>query len=291
MKHIFPFLFLLIVSLGSSAQKNKESNKNAYWLKSDQLSGLKFRNIGPALTSGRIADIAVNPSNSNEYYVAVASSGVWKTTNHGVTYSPIFDGEGSYSIGCITIDPNQSSTIWVGTGENNNQRSVGYGDGVYKSTDGGKSWKNMGLKNSEHISKIIVDPRNSDVVYVAAYGPLWSSGGDRGVYKTTDGGENWERIHFVSEHTGASDLVMDPTNPDILYQAAHQRRRHVFTYIGGGAESAIYKTTDGGKTWNESKSGLPSGKMGRIGLAVSPADANVVYASIVHAIVMAVQGG
>ena len=281
-KYLFPFLFLIITAFGSFAQKKKNTDKNSsnYWLTSKELSGLKFRNIGPALTSGRIADIAVNPTNSSEYYVAVASGGVWKTTNHGVTYQPIFDAERSYSVGCVTIDPNQSSTIWVGTGENNNQRSVGYGDGVYKSTDGGKSWKNMGLKNSEHISKIIVDHRNSDVVYVAAYGPLWSSGGDRGVYKTTDGGENWERIHFVSEHTGASDLVMDPTNPDILYQAAHQRRRHVFTYIGGGAESAIYKTTDGGKTWVESKSGLPSGKMGRIGLAVSPADANVVYAIV-----------
>lgn len=278
-KHYIPFLILCITFLTAYSAK-KDDDANNYWLKSKHLSGLKFRNIGPALTSGRIADIAVNPDNFNEYYVAVASGGVWKTTNHGVSYQPIFDGEASYSIGCITIDPNQSSTIWVGTGENNNQRSVAYGDGVYKSTDGGKSWKNMGLKNSEHISKIIVDPRNSDVVYVAAYGPLWSSGGDRGIYKTTDGGENWEQIHFVSENSGSSDLVMDPTNPDILYEAVHQRRRHVFTYIGGGPESAVYKTTDGGKSWKESKSGLPSGKMGRIGLAVSPADANVVYAIV-----------
>lgn len=278
-KHYIPFLILCITfSTAYSAKKDDDANK--YWLKSKHLSGLKFRNIGPALTSGRIADIAVNPDNFNEYYVAVASGGVWKTTNHGVSYQPIFDGEASYSIGSITIDPNQSSTIWVGTGENNNQRSVAYGDGVYKSTDGGKSWKNMGLKNSEHISKIIVDPRNSDVVYVAAYGPLWSSGGDRGIYKTTDGGENWEQIHFVSENSGSSDLVMDPTNPDILYEAVHQRRRHVFTYIGGGPESAVYKTTDGGKSWKASESGLPSGKMGRIGLAVSPADANVVYAIV-----------
>ena len=260
--------------------QNKDDDANKYWLKSSQLNGLKFRSIGPALTSGRIADFAVNPNNFNEYYVAVASGGVWKTTNHGVTYKPIFDGQASYSIGCITMDPNQSSTIWVGTGENNNQRSVGYGDGVYKSTDAGKSWKNMGLKESEHISKVIVDPRNSNVVYVAAYGPLWSEGGDRGVYKTTDGGENWERIHFISKHSGAADLVMDPTDPDILYVAVHQRRRHVFTYVGGGPESAIYKTTDGGKTWTESKSGLPAGKMGRIGLAISPADANVVYAIV-----------
>lgn len=272
-------LFSLIFSTDAVAQK-KADEGNSYWLQSKHISGLQFRNIGPALTSGRIADIAVNPNDFSEYYVAVASGGVWKTSNNGVTYQPVFDGQGSYSIGCVTIDPNQSTTVWVGTGENNNQRSVAYGDGVYKSTDGGKSWKNMGLKASEHISKIIVDPRNSDVVYVAAYGPLWSDGGDRGVYKTTDGGETWEQIHFVSKYSGTADLVMDPTNPDILYEAVHQRRRHVFTYIGGGEESAVYKTTDGGKTWVESKSGLPSGKMGRVGLAVSPADANVVYAIV-----------
>ena len=281
-RYLIFFLVFAISSSGLFAQKKKDAEKkeNDYWLKSSQLSGLKFRNIGPALTSGRVADIAVNPDNFNEYYVAVASGGVWKTTNHGVTYTPIFDNESCYSIGCVTIDPNQSSTIWVGTGENNNQRSVAYGDGVYKSTDGGKSWKNMGLKNSEHISKIIVDPRNSDVVYVAAYGPLWSSGGDRGVYKTMDGGETWEQIHFISENTGTADLIMDPTNPDVLYEAVHQRRRHVYTYIGGGPESAVYKTTDGGKTWKEANSGLPKGKMGRVGLAVSPADANVLYAIV-----------
>ena len=247
-KHLIPFLVLLVCasSLYAQRKKNKNSNESKYWLKSSQISGLKFRNIGPALTSGRVSDIAVNPNNFNEYYVAVASGGVWKTTNHGVTYQPIFDKQGSYSIGCITIDPNQSSTIWVGTGENNNQRSVAYGDGVYKSTDGGKTWKNMGLKDSEHIAKIIVDPRNSDVIYVAAYGPLWSEGGDRGVYKSIDGGETWKRIHFISKHSGTADLVMDPANPDVLYEAVHQRRRHVFTYIGGGPESALYKTTDGG---------------------------------------------
>lgn len=279
-KHLILLVVFLVSAAQLHAQKKKDKDGDGYWLKSEQLSGLKFRNIGPALTSGRVADIAVNPDDFNEYYVAVASGGVWKTQNHGVTYAPIFDGEGSYSIGCVTIDPNQSATIWVGTGENNNQRSVAYGDGVYKSTDGGKSWKNMGLKESEHISKIIVDPRNSDVVYVAAYGPLWSDGGDRGVYKTTDGGENWERIHFVSDKTGAADLVMDPENPDILYVSTHQRRRHVFTYVGGGPECAIYKTTDAGETWEVSESGLPKGKMGRIGLAVSPADPNVVYAIV-----------
>lgn len=263
----------LFVGLNVQAQEQVTIN-------SATVSGLPFRNIGPALTSGRVADIAVNPANTSEYYVAVASGGVWKTMNHGTTYTPVFDGEGSYSVGCVTIDPNNSNTIWVGTGENNNQRSVAYGDGVYKSVNGGKSWKNMGLKESEHISKVIVDPRDSDVIYVAAYGPLWSAGGERGVYKSKDGGETWKQIHHVSEHTGTADLVMDPNDPDILYAADHQRRRHVFTYVGGGKESSLYKTVDGGETWEEITNGLPKGKMGRIGLAVSPVNSNYVYAIV-----------
>ncbi|WP_066755641.1 WD40/YVTN/BNR-like repeat-containing protein [Crocinitomix algicola] len=280
MKKIKLITLSLLISTIGFTQSDKKKNEETNQVNSGLVAGLKFRNIGPALTAGRISDLAVNPNNSNEYYLAIASGGVFKTQNHGVTFEPIFDNENAYSIGCITIDPNHTSTIWVGTGENNNQRSVAYGDGVYKSTDGGKSWKNMGLKNSEHISKIIVDPRNSDVVYVAAYGPLWSSGGERGIYKSIDGGESWERVHFISENSGSADLVMDPSNPDVLYEAVHQRRRHVFTYVGGGKESAIYKSVNGGKTWTELKSGLPTGKMGRVGLAISPADPNYVYAII-----------
>jgi len=279
MNKLILFALTLILTLNVSAQKKSNSNTQTE-LNSELVSNFKLRSIGPAKISGRIADIAVNPTNSSEYYLAVASGGVWKTTNHGNTYTPIFDKEGSYSIGCITIDPNNSNVIWVGTGENNNQRSVAYGDGVYKSLDGGKSWKNMGLKNSEHISRIIVDPKNSNVVYVSSYGPLWSEGGDRGVYKSIDGGESWECIFFVSEHSGMADLIMDPTDNTILYTAVHQRRRHVFTYIGGGKESGVFKSTDSGKTWNELKSGLPIGKMGRVGLAVSPVNSNYVYAII-----------
>ncbi|MBI3133367.1 MAG: glycosyl hydrolase [Bacteroidetes bacterium] len=267
---------LLMTANAVIAQKKEDAKANP--VNSGLVSGLAFRNIGPAMASGRISDIAVNPDNPSEYYLAVASGGVWKTTNHGNTYSPIFDHQGSYSIGCITIDPNNTSTIWVGTGENNNQRSVAYGDGVYRSDDGGSTWQNMGLKSSEHISKIIVDPRNSDVVYVAAYGPLWAAGGERGTYKTTDGGKTWKQIHFISENSGTADLVMDPKNPDILYESVHQRRRHVFTYIGGGDESGVFKTTDGGTTWTQLKNGLPSSNLGRVGLAVSPADPNYVYA-------------
>jgi len=249
-------------------------------MSSRTFAGLRLRAIGPALTSGRIAALAVHPSDKNTIYVAAASGGVWRTTNAGVTWAPIFDNEGSYSIGAITIDPRNPSIIWVGSGENNSQRSVGYGDGVYRSEDGGRSWRNMGLKNSEHIGKILVDPRNSDVVYVAAQGPLWGPGGDRGLYKTTDGGKTWKAVLTISEHTGVTDIAMDPQNPDVLFAAAWQRRRHVWTLINGGPESAIHKTTDGGANWMKLRGGLPTEEMGRIGLAISPADPRVVYAQI-----------
>ncbi|TAE47914.1 MAG: glycosyl hydrolase [Bacteroidetes bacterium] len=246
-------------------------------LSSAVLSGLRFRSIGPAVTSGRVIDFAVNPKNRAEYYVAAASGGVWKTVNGGTTFDPIFEGQSSYSIGCITLDPGNSNVVWVGSGENNSQRSVAYGDGVYKSSDGGKSWKNVGLKNSEHIGKIVVDPRNSDVVFVAAQGPVWSPGGDRGLYKTTDGGKTWKKVLEISENTGVTDVIMDPRNSNVLYAAAWQRRRHEWTLISGGPESALYKSTDGGETWNKSQSGLPSGDLGRIGLAISPVNPDVVY--------------
>ena len=188
------------------------------------INALKWRSVGPALTSGRVSDIAVNKNNPLEYYVAVASGGVWKTSNWGLEYIPVFDNESSYSIASVTIDPNNSNTVWVGTGENNNQRSVAYGDGVYKSTDAGKSWKNVGLKTSEHIGNIIVDPNNSDIVYVSAYGPLWSSGGERGVYKTVDGGNNWNRILNIDEHTGFNEIHMDLKDSKVLYLTAIEWR-------------------------------------------------------------------
>lgn len=262
------FLFL------SAFAQNKTSGVE--W-NAGTFSNLKFRSIGPAVTSGRIADFAVNPANTSEYYVATAAGGVWKTTNHGVTFQPVFDAQGSYSIGCVTIDPNNSNVVWVGSGENNNQRAVSYGDGVYKSEDGGKTWKNMGLKNSEHIAEIIVDPTNSNIIYVAAYGPVWSEGGDRGVYKSMDGGQTWNFIKSVSAYTGCNDLVMDPRNPNVLYASFHQRMRKVFTYIGGGPESALYKTTDGGTTWKKMEGGFPGGELGRIGLAISPVNPDVLY--------------
>lgn len=247
---------------------------------SGTFSGMRFRSIGPAVTSGRVNGFAVDPSDRAKYYVAVASGGVWKTVNAGTTWTPVFDGEGSYSIGAIAMDPKNSSVIWVGTGEYNSQRSVGYGDGVYKSEDGGKTWKNVGLKTSEHIGRIVIDPRDSNVVFVAAQGPLWSAGGERGLYKTTDGGKTWKAVITVSENTGVTEVVIDPSNPDIMYAAAWQRRRHFYTLVNGGSESAMYKSVDGGNTWAKVRGGLPPGDLGRIGIDVSPADPNVVYATV-----------
>ncbi|MGE3465781.1 MAG: glycosyl hydrolase [Pyrinomonadaceae bacterium] len=243
-------------------------------------SGMRFRSIGPATTSGRVIAFAVDPGNRARYFVAVASGGVWKTENAGTTWTPVFDGEGSFSIGAIALDPKNPATVWVGTGERNSQRSVGYGDGVYRSDDGGRSWRNVGLKTSEHIGRIAIDPRDSNVVFVAAQGPLWSSGGERGLYKTTDGGKTWKAVIKISEHTGVTDVVIDPSNPDIMYAASWQRRRHFYTLINGGPESGIYKSVDGGNTWNRIRSGLPPGDLGRIGLSISPAKTDVVYATV-----------
>ncbi len=255
--------------------------KDATKIDSGQFSSaLKFRNIGPAFMSGRIADIAIDQNNPNTWYIGAGSGGVWKTQNSGTTWKPIFDDQPVYSIGCITIDPSNSSTVWIGTGENNGGRHVSFGDGVYVSHDGGKSFANKGLKESEHIGKIVVDPRDSNRVFVASQGPLWSSGGQRGLYKTNDGGENWDLVLSSGEYTGVTDVVIDPNNPDVLYAATHQRHRTVWALVNCGPESAIHKSTDGGKTWKKLKSGLPSGDVGKISLGVSPFDSNVVYATI-----------
>ncbi len=241
------------------------------------LSTFKWRSIGPAFMSGRISDLAVDPINPSTYYIGVASGGIFKTVNSGTTYEPIFDSYGSYSIGSLTIDPSNHHVIWVGTGEANHQRSVAYGDGVYKSEDGGKSFKNMGLKNSNHIGKIIVHPEFSNIIYVAAYGPLWDSGGERGVYKSTDGGSTWSLILAISEHTGVADIVMDPRNPERLYASAHQRQRKGYGYVSGGPESGLHKSEDGGKTWTSINKGLPSVDKGRIAIAISPINPDVLY--------------
>ncbi len=274
-------LALSIAAAGFAATPAKpDSKKDEGPLASATFAGLTLRSIGPALTSGRISDLAVDPTDSKTWWVAAASGGVWKTTNSGTTWAPVFDGEGSYSIGALTIDPKNPNVVWVGTGENNNQRSVSYGDGVYRTLDGGKSWKRMGLEKSEHIGRILVDPRDSRVVWVAAYGPLWSSGGERGVYKSVDFGETWTRVLAIGDETGIADILLDPRDPDTVYAAAHQRRRHVWTLVGGGPESALHKTVDGGKSWRKLESGLPKGEIGRIGLAHSLQNPDVLYAII-----------
>ena len=243
-------------------------------------SGLKLRGIGPALMGGRIADIAVNPKDPSTWYVAVGSGGVWKTTNRGTTWEPVFEDQPSYSVGAVTLDPNNPDVVWVGTGENVSGRHVGWGDGVYRSADGGGSWQARGLAGSEHIGKILIDPRDSDVVFVAAEGPLWASGGDRGLYRTSDGGSTWELVLEIDENTGVTDVEFDPSNPEVLYAAAYQRRRHTWSLLAGGPNSGIYKSTDGGTSWRRLSTGLPGGDMGKIGLAVTPANPDVVYATI-----------
>jgi photosystem II stability/assembly factor-like uncharacterized protein len=264
-------------------QKKKTSDvvkQNENYLADSIFSGLKLRNIGPAFMSGRISDIAIHPADDNHWYIAVGSGGVWRTRNAGITWEPVFDHEKSYSTGCITIDPSNASVIWLGTGENVGGRHVGYGDGIYRSIDGGNHWENMGLKESQHISRIIVHPENSEVIWVAAQGPLWNNGGDRGLYKTTDGGRTWKNMLYVNEWTGVTDLVIDPMNPDWLYAATWQRHRNVAAYIGGGPGSGIYRSRDGGESWEKLTEGLPVSNMGKIGLAVSPQQPDVVYAAI-----------
>ncbi len=244
------------------------------------LAALKLRSIGPALMSGRIADLAIDPVKSNTWYVAVGSGNLWKTENAGTTWTPIFENYSSYSIGCVTIDPNDRHTIWVGTGENVSGRHVGYGDGVYVSHDGGKTFKNMGLKATEHISRVVIDPRDSKTVYVAAQGPLWSSGGARGLFKTTNGGESWNAVLTKGPWTGVTDIALDRRHPNVLYAATHQRHRTVWGVIDGGPESGIFKSTDAGSNWTELSNGLPAGDMGKMGIAISPQKSNVLYAAI-----------
>ncbi len=280
MKRIVLLSGLMALSLFALSAKKASGSSSSDKIKSAVVSGLKFRAVGPALTSGRIADMAVNPDNNNIWYVASASGGVWKTSNAGINFKPIFDAQGSYSIGCVSLDPQNPNVVWVGTGENNNQRSVAYGDGVYKSEDGGKSWKNMGLKNSEHVGMIKVHPKNSNVVFVAAYGPLWSDGGDRGLYKTNDGGLTWSNILPMNDYTGINEIHFDPRDPNVIYATAHQRRRHVWTYISGGPGSAIYKSTDGGSNWKKLENGIPKDDKGRIALAIPPSNPDIIYAMI-----------
>ena len=263
----------ILATLGVNAQSQDSMTKLL-------LNQVQFRNIGPAKTSGRVVDFAVDPEQSSTYYAATAYGGVWKTVNNGTTFDPIFDRYGTQSIGCVALNPHNRHEVFVGTGENNNQRSVGYGNGLYKSSDDGKSFHLVGLKSSEHIGNLAFHPTEPLVMYAAAYGPVWSKGGDRGVFKSEDGGETWKQIHQVSEYTGCNEIHVDPNNSNVLYAAYHQRMRHEYTYLGGGPESAVYRSQDGGKTWKKLSGGLPGGDLGRIALALPADHKGWVYAMV-----------
>lgn len=242
---------------------------------------LHFRSIGPATMSGRIADMAVYEANPAIYYVGTAHGGVWKTTSNGAMFTPLFQDQGLIAIGDVAVSQNNPDLLWVGTGESNNRQSGSWGSGVYKSTDGGTTFAFMGLPNSKHINRIIIDPRNNDVVIVAATGPLYGPGGDRGLYKTVDGGKTWKQVLTVDDETGANDLAQSATDPNILYASTYQRRRSACCMNGGGPGSGLWKSTDGGETWKRlSGGGLPAGPLGRIAVDVYRMSENLVYATI-----------
>jgi photosystem II stability/assembly factor-like uncharacterized protein len=265
------FLLLLLVAAALEAQPE---------LTSELLSGLAPRSIGPANMSGRFVDLAVVESDPYVYYAASATGGVFKTTNNGVTFTPVFEREGTHSVGDIEVHQASPDVVWVGTGERANRQSSSWGDGVYKSEDGGKSWTNMGLRDSHHIGRIVLHPTDSAIVYVAAMGHLWGNNEERGLFKSTDGGTTWRKILHIDDMTGVSDVAMDPTNPDLLYAAAYQRQRKPFGFHGGGPGSGLYKTTDGGATWKELRNGLPEGDYGRIGISVYRKDPRIVYVCV-----------
>ena len=247
-------------------------------LTSDHLAALEWRPIGPGIVSGRITSIAA--IGDELIYAASATGGVWKTTNRGVTWEAVFEKEGTPSVGDVALSPSNPNVVWVGTGEDFNARSNSWGDGVYKSDDGGKSWKHMGLTETRHIGEVLVHPEDPDIVYVAALGSLWGAGEERGLFKTQDGGESWSKVLYISQHTGIADIVMDPRDPDVLYAAAHQRERRNWSFVAGGPEGGLFKSTDGGESWEKLTRGLPEGEVGRIGVSVCASQPDTVYAAV-----------
>jgi photosystem II stability/assembly factor-like uncharacterized protein len=244
------------------------------------LSSLRFRSIGPATMSGRITDVAVLESDPTTIYVASATGGVWKTTDNAITVTPVFDRQSVHSVGALGLFQGDPNVVWVGTGEATNRQSSGWGDGIYKSTDGGRTWANMGLPESGHIARIVTHPTNRDIVYVAVPGKLWGPSAERGLYKTTDGGRSWQLVLKGDQDTGVTEVALDPSDANILYAATYQRRRQAFGFVGGGPGSALWKSTDAGATWNKLSAGLPTGIVGRIGISVYRKNPNIVYVSV-----------
>ncbi len=244
------------------------------------ISHLQYREIGPALMGGRIADLAVVESKPQVFYIGTGTGGVWKTENHGTSWTPLFDDQPTSSIGDVTLDQSNPNLVWVGTGEPQNRQSSGWGNGVYKSTDAGNTWRHMGLDATKHIARILIHPRNPDIVYVAAVGDLWGPNEERGVFRTHDGGETWDNVLHIDEHTGAIDLAMDPGDPNTIFAAMYQRQRTGWGFNGGGPGSGLYRTFDGGDNWTELTEGLPEGDKGRIGVDIFRQDGNVVYALV-----------
>jgi photosystem II stability/assembly factor-like uncharacterized protein len=276
---LFVFLFAAVLSAGGVVRGQDGTGKPEEAI----LKNLQFRSIGPANMGGRIDDFAVVENNPSIFYVGAATGGVWKTTNNGTTFDPIFDDAGSASVGDIAIAPSDPNIVWVGTGEPNNRQSSSWGDGVYRSLDGGKTWRNMGLTDTKHIGRIVIDPHDTNIVYVAAVGHLWGPNKDRGVFKTIDAGKTWTQSLFINQDTGVTDIAMDPQSPMTLYAAAYQRRRTPWGMNGGGPHSGIYKTIDGGATWSKLTKDLPEGITGRIGLDIYRGNPNIVYALIENA--------
>jgi len=270
----------LIFSLFIGAKKVKKKPEPV--IPESILDGLEWRNIGPCNMGGRIDDFAVVESNPKIIYAGMASGGIWKTTNNGVTWEPMFDDQVTSTIGDVTVSPSNPDIVWIGTGEPNNRQSSSWGNGVYKSMDGGKTWKNMGLQDTHHIGRIAIHPRNPDIVYVAALGHLWGPNKERGLFKTSDGGKTWTNAKYIDENTGFVDVAIDLENPNTLYAAAYQRRRRGWGFNGGGPGSGLYKTTDGGETWIQLTNGLPQGNTGRIGVDVFRSNPNIVYALVEH---------
>ncbi len=274
-----PLRFLSLIAVFAATALHAQTAEER--LTMETFRGLEFRGIGPSLTTGRIADLEIDPNDPNTWYLAVGSGGLWKTVNRGNTWTPIFDEYPSYSHGAVVVDPRDSNVVWLGTGENTHNRSTSWGTGVYKSTDAGETWVQVGLADSQKFQRILIDPRDSDTVYVAAPGPLWNPGGDRGLYKSTDGGATWERVLHVSEDTGITDVAFKPDDADTIYAAAYQRRRRNAMTVGGGPEAGVFRSTDAGSTWERIESGLPEVDMGRIALGVDRRNPDRVYAMVV----------